>query len=84
MLKLFTVVLAGQKHQSKDNLTLAGTRHFAILDGTTGVNGATPLPLGVSNVSIEELSGKNQWITLDEYSLLVVRFLTVRQNLTQL
>ena len=64
------------------SLTLAGTRHFAILDGTRGV-GATP-SLCVSKVSIVELSEKKHRIALEEYSRLVVRFLTLGQNLTQL
>ena len=40
-------------------LTLAGARHFAILDGTGGVGGglcATHLPLSVSKLSVVELS----------------------------
>ena len=56
-----------------DSLTLAGPRHFAILDGTRGV-GATPASLGVSKLSVVELSGKDRRIALDEYSRLVVRF----------
>ena len=52
-------------------LTLAGTRHFAIPDGTRG----DANPLGVSKVSVVGLSGKYQRIALDEYSRLVVRFL---------
>ena len=63
-------------------LTLARTRHFAILDGTRG-EGATP-PLGVSKLSVVELSGKDRRIALDEYSRLVARFWTLGQNLAQL
>ena len=61
-------------------LTLAGTRHFAILDGSRGGGD----PPGVSKLSVVELSGKDWQIALDEYSRLVVRFLTLGQNLTQL
>ena len=61
--------------------TFAGTRHFAILDGTRGGGGN---PLRVSKVSVVELSGKDHRIALDEYSRLVVHFLTLGQNLTQL
>ena len=38
-------------------LTLADTRHSAILDGTRG--GVRPPPLRVSKVSVVELSEKN-------------------------
>ena len=62
-------------------LTLAGTRHFAILDGSRG-GGCDPP--GVSKLSVVELSRKDWQIALDEYSRLVVRFLTLGQNLTQL
>ena len=44
---------------------------------------ATP-PLGVSKQSVVELSGKDQQITLAEYSRLVVLFLVLGQYLTQL
>ena len=44
------------------------------------MGGATPTPLGVSNVSIEELSRKNQRIALYEYSRLVVRFFYPRST----
>ena len=63
-------------------LTLAGTRHFPILDGSRGGGGCDPP--GVSKLSVVELSGKDWQIALDEYSRLVVRFLTLGQNLTQL
>ena len=41
-------------------------------------------PLGVSKRSVVELNGKDQQIALAEYSLLVVLFLVLGQNLTQL
>ena len=44
--------------------------------------GATPL--GVSKLSVVELSGKDQQIALAEYSRLVVLFLVLGQYLTQL
>ena len=59
-------------------LTLAGTRHVAILDGTGGGIGATPL--GVSKVSVVEPGGKDQRIALDEYSRLAVRFFGFRSK----
>ena len=37
-------------------LTLAGTRHFAILDGTGERGGGSPL--AVSKLSVKELRGK--------------------------
>ena len=55
-------------------LTLVGTRHFAILDGTMG-GGATPV--GVSKLSVAEVSEKDRRIALDEYLRLVVRFFTL-------
>ena len=41
-------------------------------------------PLGVSKRSVVELSGKDQQISLAEYSRLVVLFLVLGQYLTQL
>ena len=41
-------------------------------------------PLGVSKVSVVELSGKHQRIAFDECLRLVLRFLTLGQSLTQL
>ena len=41
-------------------------------------------PLRVSKLSVVELSGKIQWIALDEFSRLVVRFWNLGQYLTQL
>ena len=55
-------------------LTLASTRHFAI-NGTTGGGGGRH-PLCFSKLRVVALSGKDHRIYLDEYSRLVVRFLT--------
>ena len=48
------------------SLGFAATRHFAILDGTRGERAT--LHLGVSKLSVVELSGKDFRIALDEYS----------------
>ena len=70
-------------HLVQNRLTLACTRHFAILDGTSGRGvGATLHPWRFQ--SKRELSGKDQRIALDEYSRLMVRIFTLGQNLTQL
>ena len=52
--------------------------------GQGGGGGGVRPPLGVSNRSVVELSGKDQQIALAEYSRLVVLFLVLGQYLTQL
>ena len=55
--------------------TVAGTRHFVILDGRRGGGRCWCAPLGVSKLSIVELSGRNWRIAFGEYSRLEVRFI---------
>ena len=61
-------------------LTLARKPCFATFAGVGG--GATPP--GVSKRSVVELRGKDQQIALAEYSRLVILFLVLGQDLTQL
>ena len=67
-------------------LTLARLPYFATFASVGGVGGGDHHhhPLHVSKLSVVEISGKIQWIALDEYSRLVVRFWTLGQYLTQL
>ena len=64
-------------------LTLARIRCFTTF-GRTGGGGVSATPLGVSQRSVVELSGKDQQIALAEYSRLVLLFLAPGQYLTQL
>ena len=61
-------------------LTLSRIRCFATFAQTGGANP----PLGVSKRSVVELRGKDQQISLADYSRLVVLFLVLGQYLTQL
>ena len=65
-------------------LTLAGTRHFVILDGTGGGEGCDPPPFAFPKyVSVVELSEEDHRTAIGEYSRLVVCFLTLGLSLAQ-
>ena len=59
-------------------LTLAGTDHFAILDGMGGGG----RPLCVSKLSVVSVAEKKNRIALDEYSRMAVPFLILGKYLT--
>ena len=57
----------------ESTLNLAGIRHFAFLDSTGAGGGGEAKRLGVSKVSVVEISEKDQQLAHDEYSRLLVR-----------
>ena len=60
-------------------LTLTGTRHFTILNGTRGGRGDPSLRVTI--LIVVKIRRKDQRIAIDEYSRSVVHFLTLGQNL---
>ena len=64
-------------------LTLAGTRHFAILDGIRG-GGGVGAPLGVSKVCVVEISEKTGGLPLMSTCNGGGGFLNLSQNFAQL
>ena len=64
------------------NLNHRPVRAFLITRTVGG--GVDTTPPAVSKLRVVELRGKDQWLGLDEYSRLLVCFLTLGQYLTQL